>query len=198
MSARFNDARRPKLHLIFERIQETRILTMPSVDYERAKQSTGQETEITIQATPVGQVAQKVGAIIAIAEETTGDFERVSVIRPAEPTDLHDVDKDEYHVWINIQDHPDFDNMVNRASTNVDADLLDYITPRTFWFKQPPDSEHHMTSAQLSTRFKVVMNFQGTTSSSSDMRSPLETEFALPNVSLERTGDAARFGNKVV
>ena len=163
MSARFDDENKPKLQLVYERIQGTRILTMPVADYEKAKLSTGQETEITIQATPVRHVAQRAGAIITIAEETADDFERVSVIRPAEPTDPHDVDKDEYHVWINIQDHPDFNDMVNRASTNVDADLLDYVSPRTFWFKQPPDSEHHMTYAQLSTRFKVVMNFQSTT-----------------------------------
>jgi hypothetical protein len=166
MSVKFDDENRPKLHLIFERIQGTRILTMPTSEYEKAKQSTGQEAEITIQVTPVGNVAQRAGAIIAIAEESSGDFEEVSVIRPAEPTDPHDVDKDVYHVWLNIQNHPDFNDMVNKASTNVDSDLLDYITPRSFWFKQPPDSEHHMTHAQLSTRFKVVMNFQGTTSSS--------------------------------
>jgi hypothetical protein len=165
MSPKFDEENKPKLHFIFEKIEGTRILTMPLVAYEQAKLSTGEETEIVIQATPVGQVAQKAGAIIAIAELVAQDYEVVSVIRPADSSDTHDVDKDEYHVWTNIQAHPDFANMVNLASTNVDDDLLDYISPQTFWFKQPPDTEHHMTHAQLSTRFKVVLNFHGTTSS---------------------------------
>jgi len=165
MSPKFDEENKPKLHLIFERIGGTRILTMPLADYQQAKLSTGQETEIMIQDTPVGQVAKKAGAIIAVAEKVAEDYEVVSVIRPADSSDAHDVDKDEYHVWTNIQYHPRFDEMVNKASTHVDDDLIDYISPQTFWFKQPPDSDHHMTYAQLSTRFKVVLNFEGTTSS---------------------------------
>jgi hypothetical protein len=160
---RFDEYNKPKLHIMFERIAGTRILTMPLEDYKKAKLSTGKETEIVIQDTPVGQVAQKAGAILTIAEKESDDYEVVSVVRPAESTDDHDVDKDEYHVWINIQEHPDFDDMVNKASTNVDNDLLEYISPQTFWFKQPPDSDHHMTFEQLSIRFKGVINFEDPT-----------------------------------
>ena len=165
MTPKFDDENKPKFHFIFEKIAGGRILTQPIEDYERAKLSTGEEVEVEIQDTPVSEVTQKAGALFTIAEDVATDYDQVSIIRPAEIYHPHDVDLDGYHVWTNIQGHPDFGDMVNRASTNVDQHLTEYIDSRAFWVKQQPDSDHHMTNAQLSTRFKVVMNFQGTTSS---------------------------------
>lgn len=165
MPPKFDDESRPKFHFIFEKIEGGRILTKPIADYENAKLSTGEEVEVEIKDTPVSEVTQKAGAIFTIAEDVSADYDQVSVIRPAEICDPHDVDLDGYHVWINIRGHPNFGDMLNKASTNVDQDLSDYIDTRAFWVKQEPTSDHHMKNAQLSTRFKVVLKFQGTTSS---------------------------------
>jgi len=165
MTPKFDEENKPKFHFIFEKIEGGRILTQPISDYQNAKLSTGEEVEVEIKDTPVSEVTQKAGALFTIAEDVAADFDQVSVIRPAEVFDPHDIDLDSYHVWTNIRGHPDFSVMVNRASTNVDQDLSDYIDTRAFWVKQQPDSDHHMTNAELSTRFKVIMNFQGSTSS---------------------------------
>ncbi len=165
MAPKFDEENRPKLHFILERIEGTRVHTMSKDDYEKAKLSTNEETELEIRNTPVSQVTQKAGALFSIAQTVSDKYDVVSIGRPAESSDAHDVDRDKYLVWTDLLNHPDLDDMVNKASTNLDSDLIEYIDTRTFWVLQEPDTDHHMTQAQLSTLFPVTFGFQDSTKS---------------------------------
>lgn len=158
-SSKFTEERRPKFHFKWEHIEDTRIFSMPIEDYEDARSSSGEMTEVEISKTPLSQVEEEAGHLISIAETISSDYERLSVLRSPDPGDTHEADRDEYEVWTNVLNHPSLDEMVNLASTNLDADLRDYLSPRAFLVKREPKEGHHLTAAELPERFPAIFEF---------------------------------------
>ncbi len=105
---------------------------------------------------PIYRATKEAGNLFSIAVKVTNDLELVSIGRPADPNDTYYADRDEYGAWTNVLNHPQLDEIVTMASTNLDDYLTAYLSQNVFWVKHGPEDHHHMTEEQLPPRFPAI------------------------------------------
>jgi hypothetical protein len=116
--------------------------------------------EIDARRTPVAGVAHDAARVAVVANQLGPSDARVSVYR-YDPADApKDWNADNYAVWLNLESHTDIRELVNRASTSYDDNLVQYLRKNVFWVKEDHGDDHWLSYDQLPAVVRAVVDIR--------------------------------------
>lgn len=115
---------------------------MPREVWSRVKPPNSEPILLDLGTTPLQDISEP--DVYAVAAATTGPEYRVSIYRP----DIKDVARgfpintDHYSLWEGFPEFLDLGQIVNYATTDLDANVTAYVNERVFLIKQRPADDH--------------------------------------------------------
>jgi hypothetical protein len=118
--------------------------------------------EIDARRTPIAGLARDAAHVAIVANQLGPSNSRVSVYR-YDPADApKDWNADHYAVWLNLESHTDIRELVNRASTSYDNNLVQYLRENVFWVKEDHRNDHWFSYDQLPEVVRAVVDIHTT------------------------------------
>ena len=114
----------------------------PRGDWDAVGVNSTNVVQIDACRTPIARVTQDASRLAIVAHQLGLSDARVSVYRYDESDQPTPWNVDHYSVWLNINTHPEIHEMVNRASTSYDDNLVRYLGENVFWVKEEPGDDH--------------------------------------------------------
>lgn len=143
----------PRLHAFLTRRHA--VLSMARVDWNRVKPPNRLPVLLDLGNTPVQAVSG--GGVHAVADFVGGIEYRVSIYRP-DATDAargFPINTDRYRLWEGFPSFLDLAQIVNRATTDLDANVSRYINDRVFLVKDRPATDHWLADYPTYVRLMV-------------------------------------------
>ena len=121
------------------------------------KAGQGEEISIEIDQTPLLRLGTEARLLAATAQRRSDYEVTVTIYRedPADATKGTPINVDRYVVWERVPDHLDFQQMVNTASTEDNANMRGFLDDHVFMVKEPPDSGHWL--AEVPPRVRAIV-----------------------------------------
>lgn len=157
-----NKPRAPKLQAFLERGYGPTVIVTAREDWQALSVGSTNLVEIDAQRTPIAHVAHDAARVAMVASQTGPANARVSVYRhdPADaPTDWN---TDHYSVLLNLEQHPNILEFVNRASTSYNANLVEYLRENVFWIKEQSGPDHWLRYDELPAVVPAVVGVRST------------------------------------
>ena len=148
----------PRLQAFLERRYGPSVFASPRTDWEALGVGSTSVVQIDVGSTPIGRVAQDASKLAAVAHQFGPSRARVSVYRYDQADQPTPWNADHYSVWLDLDQHRDIRNFVNRASTSYDANLVQYLHETVFWVKEQPGDDHWLTD--LPSSVVAVVQFR--------------------------------------
>jgi len=149
----------PRFRAYLEHKANRRIFVWPVDEWEAVKPNFGSPVLLDIEITPFASLPENAIYVAAAAQEVSSTGAGVAIYRyDQKDPKLYNVDY--YGVWENLPSHPDFSDIVNAASTNADANLLDSLRRNVFLVKLDRGPGHWLSFDELPAEIKVVIEEQ--------------------------------------
>ena len=133
----------PRFRFMWERIEDTSVLTMPRDDWNRVIGTQGVPVTFDVRSTPLAGITHQSSVVAALAHQFGGATARVSIFR-YDPADVPTpINQDVYAVWTDLTGHPRYKDMITAASTEDNANFRAYCRENVFLVKQPPPESEH-------------------------------------------------------
>lgn len=145
--------RAPKLHAFLT--HRYNVFSMSRDIWERVKPPNQEPVLVDLDRTPLQRVSAP--GVHAVAQAVEGTEYRVSIYRP----DVNDIAKgflintDHYRLWEGFPASLNLTQIVNRATTGLDDNLLAYIEERVFLVKDRHGADHWLRDYPASVRLLV-------------------------------------------
>jgi hypothetical protein len=111
-------------------------------DWSAAVGSGHAPVKLDISGTILGGAARDSTVVAAIAHDFAPPTTRVEIYRD-DPNDAPtSINKDDYEVWIDIQQHPKLGEMIGAASTADNANFRQYCREHVFIVKRTAGDDH--------------------------------------------------------
>lgn len=135
----------PRIQAYLEHAQGRSAFASPRSQWDSLLIDSTQAVTIDVTNTPIGAVAHEASLIAAVANRTSTGGGRVTVYR-LDPKDQHTpVNVDHYSVWTDIASHPQIEEFVSAASTDLNPNLRQYLTENVLWVKEEPGADHWLS-----------------------------------------------------
>jgi hypothetical protein len=118
-------------------------------EWERMKAGQGKEVSIEIEQTPLLRLATEARLLAATAERRSEYEVTITIYRedPADAANGTPINVDRYVVWERVPDHLDFQQMVNTASTEDNANMRGFLNDHVFMVKEPHGAGRRLREA---------------------------------------------------
>lgn len=148
-------AEAPRFHALWTSIHGRSVLVMPRSDWDAASVRFGSPVSLDVAQTPLAAVARQAVVLAAVAQQVSETMAEVAIFRE-DPKDPLPINQDKYSVWLDIPSHPNFAQMVTRASTEDNANLRQYLSENVFLVKQDHRGDHWLSTlpATVAATFK--------------------------------------------
>jgi hypothetical protein len=152
-----NIAQAPKLQIFLERRHNQTAVAAPRGDWEALGVSSTNYVAIDVRQTPIAAVAQDSSRVAVVARQTTPSDARVSVYR-CDPADPKPWNGDHYSIWLDLWHHADVPALANKASTSLDANLVEYIRENVYWVKEERGDDHWLAPEELPDVVQAIVS----------------------------------------
>ena len=130
---------------MLQRCENSSVLTMATSEWNSAVSVCDKYVELEISLTPMSEVARNATLLASVAIRHSTGTGQVEIYRD-DPRDApRNVNGDFFTVIENIEQHPRFDRIVSDASTEMNANLRNFIQNTVFLIPQPKDERHWST-----------------------------------------------------
>lgn len=140
---------------MWERIEETSVLTMPHGDWTRLVGTLGKPVSFDVRSTPLAGVAHVSSVVASVAHQFGPATARVSVFRHDAADAPTPINLDEYDVWTDLSAHPRLPEMITAASTSDNENFRAFCREHVFFVKRQPGPEHWLPTLPSSITLLV-------------------------------------------
>ena len=151
---RHHDA--PRLSAYLARVESRRILRMPRSEWNSMRPAKPEPVLIRVEDTPISRVALGASVIAATAEKVGSSGIEIKVYRE-DPRDDKPYNVDTYAVWEDLPSRPDFQAIVNEASTDFDDNMKFFLEETVFIVPKEHGSSHWLDEAQLPLVVRMLL-----------------------------------------
>ncbi len=155
-------ARAPKLQAFLERRYGPTVIVTPLADWNALSVGSTQLVRIEADRTPIAHVAQDAARVAVVASQIGPSNARVSVYRHDLADAPKDWNTDHYSVLLNLEQHTNIHELVNRASTSYNANLLQYFRENVFWVKEDHGDDHWLSYDELPAVVRAIVGIRST------------------------------------
>lgn len=149
-------AEAPRFKAYFKHADDRPVVHMSRVNWDSFDFSSTGTVILDIEKTPLSSVAQEATVVVAYANHFTEASVEVGVVRLDYDDDPEIYNIDKYTAWIDMPSHPEFESIVDAASTEDNQNLRDYLAGTVFFVKREPDKDHHR--AELWQSLKILID----------------------------------------
>jgi len=149
----------PRFHFYYGKMHGCNIIWLPRNEWDKFQMSSGTPVQLEIDNLPMSKVEKNATVIACEAYLSIGGNYQIDVYR----LDTHDYpkeyNKDTYAIIENVLDIPNYNKIVQKASTEDNDNLRGFLSNNVCMIKQAKSENHHLTFDELPISVQRIVDF---------------------------------------
>ena len=142
----------PRFRAYWNRVEGRSVFTMSRQDWEAIGPQLGAPVQLDVTRTPLNRVASNASVVAAVAHQYSAASAQITICRYDERDQPTPYNVDKYHVWLDLPSHQSFDQMIEGASTERNANFDQFMTDSVFIVGQKPNADHWLSEVPEKVR----------------------------------------------
>jgi hypothetical protein len=132
----------PRFESWWGNVERSHVLVMKRADWDAAVGTANVSVNLDITGTRLAGVARDATVVAAVAHSFAPATAEVSIYRNDPKDGTTPINKDDYDVWTDLQQHPNLSQMIATASTSDNPNFRAYCAEHVFLVKRKPGDDH--------------------------------------------------------